>query len=156
MRVSELRIFVHNTNDHRKAIQNARRAYGKNCVCTMRIMRVIRRKMADSMYGHPREGALDFGNGAFPEKTPQNFDLRCPLSIYMAALSRRTKAPEVRCDLADTQTHGNYRNPRCACAPRVNDSAKVCSKRVVMFCYSQRAAAKTIPPTCRSGSRTGH
>ena len=43
----------------------------------------------------------------------------------MAALSRRTEAPEVRCDLMDTHTHtqtdrhGNYCNPR-ACAQGVN------------------------------------
>ena len=31
-------------------------------------------KMADhNMYGHPREGALDLGNGAVSEKTPQIF-----------------------------------------------------------------------------------
>ena len=29
--------------------------------------------MADDMYGHPREGALDHGNGAVLEKTPQMF-----------------------------------------------------------------------------------
>ena len=39
-------------------------------------------KMADRMYGRPREGTLDLGNGAVSEKTPQTFDLRCPLSTW--------------------------------------------------------------------------
>ena len=30
-------------------------------------------KMADRMYGQPREGALDLAKGAVPEKTPQIF-----------------------------------------------------------------------------------
>ena len=37
-------------------------------------------KMADLMYSHRREGALDLGNTWVLEKTLQIFDLRCPLS----------------------------------------------------------------------------
>ena len=84
-------------------------------------------KMADRMYGQPREGALDLANRAVPEKTPQIFWPSLPAE-YMAAFSRRTEAPEVRCDLTNTHTHththtythththtqtdrhGNYRN----------------------------------------------
>ena len=39
-------------------------------------------KMADRMYDHSREGALDLGNRAVSEKTAQNFDLRCPLRTW--------------------------------------------------------------------------
>ena len=40
----------------------------------------------------------------------------------MTAFSGQTDAPEVRCDLTDRQTdRPNYSNPRCACAPRVNE-----------------------------------
>ena len=63
------------------------------------------------------EGALDLRNGAVSEKTPQFFDLRCPLNRYVAAFSR-TEDPEVRCDLTNRRRHGG--NPRCACAPSVN------------------------------------
>ena len=38
------------------------------------------RKMADSMYDHSREGALDLGSGTVSEKTPESFDFRRPLS----------------------------------------------------------------------------
>ena len=31
------------------------------------------RKMADGVYGHPKEGELDLCNGAVLEKTPQIF-----------------------------------------------------------------------------------
>ena len=58
-------------------------------------------------------------NGTVLEKSPKIF--RPPLPAeYVTVFSGRTDAPEVRCDLTDrqTQTH-NYRNPRCACAPRV-------------------------------------
>ena len=39
-------------------------------------------KMAHHMYGCPREGELDLGNGAVSEKTPQMFDLCCSLSMW--------------------------------------------------------------------------
>ena len=86
-------------------------------------------KMADRMYGHPREGALDLGKGAVSEKTPQIFRPSSPTE-FVTAFSERTDVPEVRCDLTDTHTdrqtdrqtdrHDDYRNPR-ACAPRVNN-----------------------------------
>ena len=51
----------------------------------------------------------------------------------MTAFSGQTDAPKVRCDLTDTHTHrqtdkqtdrhDDYRNPRCACAPRVNHAS---------------------------------
>ena len=101
-------------NYHRKAIENARRVYGKEpeyhianlgelacaqCECVLSTG-----KCADGMYGHLREGALDLGNGAFPEKTPQNFGPSLPVE-YRAAFSQRKEAPEVRRDLTDTHTH---------------------------------------------------
>ena len=64
-------------------------------------------------------------NGAVSEKSPQIF--RPPLPAeYVTVFSGRTDAPGVRFDLTDRQTHThthrpNYRNPRCACAPRVNN-----------------------------------
>ena len=45
------------------------------CACV-----VFAGKMAELMYGHPREGTLDLGNGAVSEKTLQIFNLRRPLS----------------------------------------------------------------------------
>ena len=57
---------------------------------------------------------LDLCNGAFSEKTPQIFRPSLPVE-YVTSISGRTDAPEVRCGLKP-----NYRNPRCACAPRVN------------------------------------
>ena len=63
-----------------------------------------------------REGALDLGNGAVAEKMPQIFLPLLPAEC-VTAFSRRTDAPEVRCDLTERQTD----SPRCACAPRVND-----------------------------------
>ena len=87
------------------------------CVYTMH-MRVIG---PDVMYGQPRERALDLSNGAVSEKMPQIF-LPSLSAECVSAFSRRTDAPEVRCDLSDTQTDSNYCNPRCACAPRVNQT----------------------------------
>ena len=53
-------------------------------------------------------------------ENPTNFLPSLPAE-YVTAFSGRTDAPEVRCDLTDTQTdRPNYSNPRCACAPRVN------------------------------------
>ena len=43
------------------------RAYAQ-CACVLSAG-----KMADLMYGQPREGALDLGNGGVSEKTPQIF-----------------------------------------------------------------------------------
>ena len=37
------------------------------------VQRASAGKMADRMYGHPREGVLDLGKGAVSEKTPQIF-----------------------------------------------------------------------------------
>ena len=52
---------------------------------------------------------------------------------YVIAFSRQTNAPEVRCWLTDTHTQTDrptdYRNPRCACAPRVNNSPFTFSSR---------------------------
>ena len=59
-------------------------------------------------------------NEAVSEKSPQIFWPSLPVE-YMAEFSGRTDAPEVRCDLTDR--HDDYSNPRCTCAPRVNDSA---------------------------------
>ena len=59
--------------------------------------------MADRMYGHPREGALDLGKGAVSEKTPQIFRPSSPTE-FVTAFSERTDVPEVRCDLTDTHT----------------------------------------------------
>ena len=55
-------------------------------------------------------------------ENPTNF-LTFVSAEYVTAFSGRTDAPEVRCDLTDrhTHTHDNYSNPRCACAPRVNN-----------------------------------
>ena len=79
-------------------------------------------KMADCMYGRATEGVLDLCNGAVSEKTSQNFS-PSPLAEYVTAFSGRTVALEVRCDLTDTHTHDDYTvNPRCACAPRVNNT----------------------------------
>ena len=88
------------------------------------------------------------------EKTPQ-FLLPSLPGEYVAEFSGRTEAPEVRCDLTDRHTHtqtdrqtdrhrhGNYRNPRCACAPRVNEkhysakpSAHYCWQSYSILAYS--------------------
>ena len=61
-------------------------------------------KMADIMYGYPREGALDLRNAWVLEKTPQIFQPSSPAEFVTAVLGR-TDAPEVRCDLTDTHTH---------------------------------------------------
>ena len=62
------------------------------------------------------------------EKTLQIFSPLLP-TVYVTAFLGRTDAPKVRCDLTDTHTHththtadrhDDYRNPCCACAPRVN------------------------------------
>ena len=58
--------------------------------------------MADIMYGHPRERALDLGNGEVAEKTPQFFLLSLPAEP-VTAFSGRTDGPEVRCDLTGTK-----------------------------------------------------
>ena len=65
-------------------------------------------KMANCMYGHPREGALNLCNGAVSEKTPQFFPPTLPAE-YVAAFSGQTEAPEVRCRLTDRQTHTQTR-----------------------------------------------
>ena len=65
-------------------------------------------KMANRMYGHPREGVLELCNGAVSEKTPQIFRPMLPAK-YAAPFSGRTEAPEVRCRLTDRQTHTQTR-----------------------------------------------
>ena len=50
-----------------------------------------------------KEGVLDLCNGVVSEKTPQIF-LTLLSAEYVTALSGQTDAPEVRCDLTDTQT----------------------------------------------------
>ena len=89
-------------------------------VYTMR-MRVIHRKNGRPDVWPSWEGAVDLGNGAVSDKTPQTFDRPSLPAEFVAAFSRRTEAPEVRCDLTDTHRprHDDYRNPRYACAPRV-------------------------------------
>ena len=73
---------------------------GMQCACVLSAG-----KMADCMYDHSREGALDLCNGAVSEKTPNIFDLRCPLSRWQRIHDE--EKPQ---------------SPRCACAPRVNYS----------------------------------
>ena len=46
---------------------------------------------------------LEIYNGAVSEKTPQIFLPPLPAE-YVTVFSGRTDAPEVRCDLTDTQT----------------------------------------------------
>ena len=57
---------------------------------------------------------LDLCNGAISEKNPQIFGPPLPAE-YVTVFSGRTDAAEVRCDLTDSI----YRNPLCACTPRV-------------------------------------
>ena len=66
------------------------------CMC------VIRRKMADRMYGHPRHGVLNHRNRAISEKMPQIFQPSLHTE-YVTASSQQTDTPEVRCDLTDTR-----------------------------------------------------
>ena len=56
---------------------------------------------------------------------------RCSKSMFRflkRMAHHKTEAAEVRCDLTDrhTDTHGNYRNPRCSCAPRVKYTHSYC------------------------------
>ena len=50
-------------------------------------------KCADGMYGNPREGALDLGNGAFPEKTPQNFEPSLPVEYIHGSVFTTNRSP---------------------------------------------------------------
>ena len=79
-------------------------------------------KMADCTYGRTTEGLLDLCSGEVSEKI-----FSPSLSAeYVTAFAWRTDAPKVRCDLTDKRqtdrqtNRPNYSNPRCACAPRVN------------------------------------
>ena len=58
-------------------------------------------------------------HAAVSEKTPLIFR-PIPNAEYMVLFVERFMAREVRCQ---TDTHNNYSNPRCACAPRVNNTA---------------------------------
>ena len=54
--------------EHGESIANLAELEYAQCACVLSAG-----KMADLMYGHPREGALDLGNGGVAEKTPQIF-----------------------------------------------------------------------------------
>ena len=69
--------------------------------------------------------AITIERSVFKENPTNFFDIPLPAE-YATVFSGRTDAPEVRCDLTDRQTDRHthttkYSNPRCACAPRVND-----------------------------------
>ena len=67
---------------------------------------------------------------------------------------RRTNIRQVRLRVTDTHTHTqtdrhDYRNPRCACAPRVN---KVC--RVLVHAFGvQRTSSNFLEPQHRSDNK---
>ena len=77
----------------------------------------------------PVSTAVHGGSAGSPEqssfkKNPQIFWTSLVIE-YILLISGRTDAPEVRCGSRDWQTdrqthRPNYRNPRCACMPRVN------------------------------------
>ena len=88
------------------------------CTCMFSV-----RKMTDPMYGHQvRERSIS-ATDQFQRKRHNFLTLPSLPAEYVAAFSQQAEASEVRCDLTDThrQTDGNYCNPRCACARRVND-----------------------------------
>ena len=70
------------------------------CACVLSA-----RKMADLMYGHPREVVLDLRNTWVLEKTPQIFQPLSPAEFVTAFLGR-TDTPEVR---THTHTHTQTR-----------------------------------------------
>ena len=85
--------------------------YGRTCTCMSQYAHTYKYnarlwKMAACTYGCTTEGVLDLHNKA---KTPQNFWPSLPVE-YMILISRWTDAPEVRCDLTDTQTD-RHTNP---------------------------------------------
>ena len=71
-------------------------------------------------------------NGAVSEKSTRLFWLLLPVGCIIW-FSEWKNALEVRCS-ADTQTDTpNYRNPRCACAPRVNNALLPCLPIVSLY-----------------------
>ena len=74
-------------------------------------MCVIRRKNGRPNVWRPREGSLHLGNEGVSEKTSQIF-LPSLSAEYVAAFSRRTEAPEVRCDTTHTHTHTHTQGRR--------------------------------------------
>ena len=54
--------------EHGASIANLGELAYAQCACVLSAG-----KMADRMYGRPREGPLDLGNGGISEKTPQMF-----------------------------------------------------------------------------------
>ena len=70
----------------------------------MRMRAAFRRRNGQLyVYGRQRRECWISATERFQRKSHKYFDLRCPLSTWQA-FSGRTDAPEVRCDLTDTQT----------------------------------------------------
>ena len=64
--------------------------------------------------------------------------IHCP-NKYVTSISGRTDAPEVRCGLltdrqTERRTHRqpNYRNPCCACAPRLTNNRS--GRTIILWC----------------------
>ena len=78
-------------------------------------------KMATCTYGRTTECWIS-ATKQFQRKPHKHFDLRCPLSICVIWFSGWNDALEVRCWRTHRHTdRPNYRNPRCASPPRVNE-----------------------------------
>ena len=70
-------------------------------------------------------GSVDLRNKAVSEKILKIFWPSLPVE-YVILISGRTDAPEVRSGWTDRQIDKpNYRNPRCACAPKVNGAIRL-------------------------------
>ena len=88
-----LTITLKPQNDHRKAIQNARRAYGMERLN-------LRMHNAHACYPQEKWPTLCKERSA---RSPKRMCFR-ENAEYVTAFSGRTEAPEVRCRLTDRQT----------------------------------------------------
>ena len=91
-------------------------AYAR-CACVL-----SPRKMAHPMNGYQGRERSISATERFQRNRHKHFDLRCLLSEWQRFHDEQNPRGKMRLNLhTPTHRHDDYRNPRCACAPRVND-----------------------------------